>query len=55
MMLFIEFREKSDEELINIARRWIDREESDPMKAEFAARELGRRGYRMTIAFVKED
>jgi len=55
MMLLVELREKSDEELMNIARRWIDGEESDPMKAEFAARELRRRRYRMTIAFVKEE
>jgi len=53
MMLFVEFREKSDEELMNIVRRWVDGEETDAMKAEFAMRELGRRGYRLTVAFER--
>ena len=52
--LFIEFREKSDEELMNVVRSFADRKETDVLKAEFAMRELRGRGYKPTVAFEKE-
>jgi len=53
MALYVEISQKSDEELMNIVRSFVDGEEADAMKAEFAMRELRRRGYRLTVAFGK--
>jgi len=54
MTLYVEISQKSDEELIDIVRKWFDGKEADIMKAEFATRELEKRGYKPTITFEKE-
>jgi len=55
MTLFLSFEEKSDEELMNIVRSFVGGKGTDALKAEFAMRELERRGYKLTVAFEKED
>jgi len=54
MKLYIEISESDDGKLISLVRRYINGEDIEPLKVEFAVRELRKRGYKSTITFEKE-